>query len=122
MKKYLLLSVIFSTAFLATGNAAFAQDLQSQKPAEQVSNETLVDLVPYLQSGSSAAQLASAVAFLDGCAIPLAFDEQHEGNRWTLTIVCREADNAAGVILEFRTHDTTGAYPFLEPLSFTALP
>jgi len=122
MKKYLLLGATFGVALLSIGNVAYAQDLQSQKPTEQASNEAIVDLIPYLQSGSSAAQLASAVAFLDDCTVPLTFEEHREASRWALTVICSEVDNSVGIVLEFRIHDTTGMYPFLEPLSFTAIP
>ncbi len=122
MKQLSILALVFSVPFLATGNVAVAQDQQPQKPGAQASNDAGVDLRPYLQRGSSASQLASAAAFLEDCAVPLTFEEQREDSRWTLTVICSEADNPAGVDLEFRTHETSGAYPFLEPLSFTAIP
>ena len=107
---------------LTLGTFAYGKEQPSSKPIDQSNNASQLDFRPYLQTGSSAAQVASAVAFLDACAVPLTFEEEREERSWVLNVICSEEENSAGVRLEFRAHPTSGAFPFLEPLSFTAFP
>jgi len=62
----------------------------------------------YMQTGSSAAAVASGIAQVTPCKVPLSFDETTEGDQVTLSISCNTGDdNESGVVLFFNNYGGT---------------
>lgn len=109
MKQYVFLAKAFSVMVIL---GAFCL------PLSAMAGETVP--AKFMQSGESASAVASAIAGLAGCKVPLDFEEQDKaypgiaGEADTyLSIVCEETDDGltGGVGIGYGKYDEGGYFP-----------